>query len=195
MFSLNIRKLLIGSIFAVAMTTSALANSDHVTPLQEFAKSTISKWITNQEIIEAILAQNTEHANLTEAQIIELDKKWRAETELSVRPMIENILANEVSSIVTKFEKNTMGLVSEIIVLDNKGLNVGQSTVTSDYWQGDESKWQKTYLVGPEEIFVDEIEVDESSQILQSQVSMTIKDPATGKAIGAITVGINLEEL
>ena len=31
---------------------------------------------------------------------------------------------------------------------DNKGLNVGQSDVTSDYWQGDEAKWKKSYKMG-----------------------------------------------
>jgi uncharacterized phage infection (PIP) family protein YhgE len=33
-------------------------------------------------------------------------------------------------------------------VKDNKGLNVGQSDVTSDYWQGDEAKWKKSYKMG-----------------------------------------------
>jgi hypothetical protein len=43
-------------------------------------------------------------------------------------------------------------------------------------------------------IFVDEAEKDESTQMLQSQVSMTIADE-TGAPIGAITVGINLNAL
>jgi hypothetical protein len=66
--------------------------------------------------------------------------------------------------------------------------------MTSDYWQGDEAKWKKTYMVGPDAIFVDEIEKDESTQSLQSQVSIAIKDE-TGKAIGAITLGINVDKL
>ena len=77
----------------------------------------------------------------------------------------------------------------------DKGLNVGQSDPTSDYWQGDEAKWKKTFKVGPNAVHVSEAEMDDSTQMLQSQASVTITDPATGKAIGAITVGINLNEL
>src|SRR3546814_1455058 len=77
--------------------------------------------------------------------------------------------------------------------MDNRGLNVGQSDVTSDYWQGDEAKWQKSYQGGADAIFVDEVEMDESTQTFQSQVSMPIVDPATGEVIGAITVGVNVD--
>ena len=78
--------------------------------------------------------------------------------------------------------------------MDAKGLNVGQSDVTSDYWQGDEAKFQKSFGAGAGAVFVDEAEKDESTQMLQSQASMTIVDE-TGAPIGAITVGINLDKL
>ena len=70
--------------------------------------------------------------------------------------------------------------------MDMKGLNVGQSDVTSDYWQGDEAKWQKTYGVGPSAVLIDEVEFDDSSQTYQSQVSI---------AVVAVTVGVNVEML
>jgi len=79
--------------------------------------------------------------------------------------------------------------------MDAKGLNVGQSDPTSDYWQGDEAKWQKTFSAGADAVFVDEVEQDESTQQLQSQASFTISDPETGEPIGAATAGINLEML
>jgi hypothetical protein len=60
--------------------------------------------------------------------------------------------------------------------------------------QGDEAKWQKSYGAGPGAVFVDEIEFDDSSQAFQSQVSVTIVD-GSGAAIGAITIGVNVEEL
>ena len=51
------------------------------------------------------------------------------------------------------------------------------------------------FLVGPDALFVDEVEQDESTQALQSQASMTIADPDSGEPIGAITIGINLDQL
>ena len=78
--------------------------------------------------------------------------------------------------------------------MDNKGLNVGQSDMTSDYMQGDEAKWQKTFSQGAGVMFIDEVEFDESSKAFQSQASVTIVDES-GKPIGAITVGVNVEKL
>jgi hypothetical protein len=46
---------------------------------------------------------------------------------------------------------------------------------------------------GPDAVFVDEAEKDESTQMLQSQVSFTVVDPATWQTIGAITFGVNLQ--
>ena len=67
--------------------------------------------------------------------------------------------------------------------------------MTSDYWQGDDAKWQKTYQVGPHAVFVDEVEQDESTQRYQTQVSVSIADPVTGEVIGAVTIGIDAEGL
>ena len=43
--------------------------------------------------------------------------------------------------------------------MDAMGLNVAASDVTSDYWQGDEAKFKKTYAVGSGAIFIDELSV------------------------------------
>ena len=65
--------------------------------------------------------------------------------------------------------------------------------MTSDYWQGDEEKHQLTFGAGPNAIHVSEVELDESTQSYQAQVSFTIIDPATGAGIGAATIGLNAE--
>jgi hypothetical protein len=76
--------------------------------------------------------------------------------------------------------------------MDAKGLNVAQSTVTSDYWQGDEDKFSMSFGAGADAIHLGEIEQDESTQAFQSQVSITIVDPQTGAPIGAVTAGVDL---
>ena len=77
--------------------------------------------------------------------------------------------------------------------MDAVGLNVGQSDMTSDFWQGDEEKWQRTCLGAPDAVFIDEVEEDESTQQFQSQVSMAVADPESGTVIGCITVGIDVD--
>jgi hypothetical protein len=142
-----------------------------------------------------VKAQNAKHAGLNDTDIQKLDKEWRAQIDASNKPLIDGILKNAVSAFLTKKKEESEGLITEVFVMDDRGLNVGQSDITSDYWQGDEAKWQKTFKVGPEAVFVDNVEKDESTQQLQVQVSVTIKDPESGKPIGAVTLGINVERL
>ncbi len=153
----------------------------------------IQSWANSSDIVAAILTQNAKHANLTQGEIDKLDKTWRAETKSSEQPMITAVLGKPLSTYLKKVKKEAGGRYSEIFVMDDKGLNVGQSDVTSDYWQGDEAKWKKSYAAGAGAVFVDKVEFDESSQAYQSQVSIAVVDPKTNKVIGAVTVGVNVE--
>jgi len=189
------RATLIGGIAAVALTTAAIAEEPHEAPITDFANSTVKAWISDPAVIEALRVQNTKHANLSQGDIDGLDKKWRAETDAASHPMIDQVLSNALSQYLVNQKNGAGGLVTEVFVMDNKGLNVGQSDVTSDYWQGDEAKWKKTFLAGPNAIFIDEVEMDESTQTFQSQLSMSITDPASGEVIGSITVGVNVDAL
>ncbi|MDD9912344.1 MAG: hypothetical protein OXR68_04980 [Alphaproteobacteria bacterium] len=148
--------------------------------------------VATPEVIAAIKAQNKMHADLTEEQIIELDNKWRAEKKAGGGELIDEVLANGTSDHLKGVKILAGGRLLEIFVMDNKGLNVGQSDVTSDYWQGDEAKFKKSFGAGADAVFVDEVEMDESTNALQTQVSVTIKDPETGEAIGAVTYGVKL---
>lgn len=179
----------------LAMAAAAWAAGPHEVPIRNFAESTLQEWVNSPIVIKAIRKQNARHAGLSEGDIVAMDKKWRAETKAAKRPMIKRVLANELSRFLAEVSKEQHGIVTEVFIMDNRGLNVGQSAVTSDYWQGDETKWQKTYLVGPGAMIIDDVELDESTQTFQSQLSMSITDQASGKVIGAITVGIDVESI
>ena len=181
-------------IWAGAFGGQALAQ-DHVGPITDYVKANVETWLSDPVVIGAINEQNAAHAGLTQADIDALDKQWRAEVDAGAKPLIDKVMGNALSKFLADKQAEAGGMITEAFVMDNKGLNVGQSEITSDYWQGDEAKWQKTDPVGPGTIFVDGVDKDESTQRLQSQVSIAISDPATGQAIGAITLGIDVEGL
>ena len=192
----SMHRTLIAATALVALTAlSATAQDAHVAPVTDYIETNVKPWLSDPVLVDAVKAQNAQNANLAQADIDALDKKWRAETEGSSKEMIDGVLGNALSQFLKAKQQEAGGLITEVFVMDNKGLNVGQSDVTSDYWQGDEDKWSKTYGAGPDAIFIDGAEKDESTQMLQSQGSIAIKDPASGEAIGAITVGINLDAL
>lgn len=187
---------LTGLIVAGALALSlhpALAEEAHVAPITDYVKTKVT-WIKDPVLLSAIKAQNAKNAGLSEADIIALDKKWRAEVDAGDKPIINLVLGNEASVFLKKQQADSAGVISEVFVMDNKGLNVAQSDVTSDYWQGDEAKFKKSFGAGKDAIFIDGVEKDESTQALQSQVSLTITDEA-GNAIGAVTIGVNVDAL
>lgn len=164
-------------------------------PLEAYAREELTNWLTNPDMIAAINAQNEQHANLSKDEVIALDQQWRSEAGAGGGPLIERLLSAPVSVWLLTQQEATAGFVTEVFVMDNKGLNVAQSVETSDYWQGDEAKWQQTYSVGPDALHISEVEFDDSTGFYQSQGSLTISDPQTGEAIGAITFGINVQNL
>ena len=192
------KKVVIAALTAgfIAGGSSFTASANEFEPqIMDILNNQVKSWLADPAIVEAIKAQNDAHAGLSAADIDGLDQTWRAEAKAGGGDLVNKVLGKDVSKFLTSKKEASNGVFSEIFVMDNKGLNVGQSDVTSDYMQGDEGKWQKTYSAGPDAVFVDEVEFDDSSQTFQSQVSTTIVDPATGSPIGAITLGINVENL
>src|SRR6476646_4056266 len=76
-------------------------------------------------------------------------------------------------------------LVVEAFVMNDRGTLVCSTVETSDYWQGDEAKWQRTFVDG-KEAFVEEPAFDASSGTYAIQVSVPIVEG--GKRIGAVTL-------
>ncbi|MBP0618218.1 hypothetical protein [Jiella mangrovi] len=173
----------------------ASAQEPHVAPINELVNSKLKAALNDPTIIAAIKAQNEANQNLSQSDVDNLDQKWRSEVGAGGGEMVDGALNSPASDYLKKVRDEAGGLITEVFVMDSHGLNVAQSDPTSDYWQGDEAKWQKTYGTGGETVFVDEIEQDESTQMLQSQASFTIVDPETSQPIGAATVGINLDML
>lgn len=157
--------------------------------------ASVREWSQAPIVIDALKAANRTHQDLTQEQIDTLDKAWRAETKVEDQPMIAATMVHPLSSYLIRIQARSLGLYSEVFVMDNKGLNVGQSSITSDYWQGDEGKYQKTYSIGPDAVFIDEAEFHEDSKTWRVQLNLSVVDPAEKRAIGAITVEFNLTEL
>lgn len=182
-------------VFCLTQIAPAMAGDVHVEPVTAYVEANIRAWIEDPVIIEALKSQNIVNARLTQAAIDDLDATWRAEFASDVHPLIDTVTGNPLSAFLKDKQIASGGVITEIFVIDAKGLSVGESEMSSDYWQGDEPKWQKTYLAGASTLFVDVAEKDESTQMLQSQASLTVSDPQTGLPIGAITIGINLDAL
>ncbi|MEM1385801.1 MAG: hypothetical protein AAF713_05755 [Pseudomonadota bacterium] len=159
----------------------------------EVARGELQEWITDPVIIFAIREQNRTYERISKFSIKKLDNEWV--TGGSRGPMVGDLLGRQASVILRDRRESSSGVITEIIVMDQHGLNVAISDPTSDFFQGDEAKYLETYLKGPGSVHVSELEFDESTQLVQTQVSLSVTDPDSGDVIGAVTFGVNLEVL
>lgn len=185
-------RLILPLLLLAAMPAQAV---DYRSAMETYLQNEIVPWKTDPIIIDAIRAQNARTSGMSPSEIETMDQAWRAEVDTAGAPIITSVLINDTSDFLRGRVSESNGAMTEVFVMDAVGLNVASSHITSDYWQGDEAKHQKTYGMGPDAIHFGEIEFDESSQSYQAQISVTVTDPDTGEAIGAITVGLNADRL
>ncbi|RRJ85397.1 hypothetical protein D0544_01060 [Aestuariirhabdus litorea] len=139
-------------------------------------------------LVAAVKAQNSKGRSLD--AIKQADAKWRG-TE-GIDSFMQSLMDNEAAQALRKIEKS-QSYYLELFLMDNQGANVAMTGKTSDYWQGDEAKWTESFKGGAGAVHVGEVEFDESAQAYLVQVSVPVMD--AGVAIGAVTIGINLDEL
>lgn len=186
---------LAGALALAAISPAALAQqAPDVRPLiTPKVMQDIRAFLDAPVIVKSVKAQNERRAGLDQAGIDALDAEWRAQRKSDDQPLIAGTLSSPASSYLTQVQAQSFGLYTELFVMDAHGLNVGQSSITSDYWQGDEDKFSRTFPVGPDAVFIDAPEFDDALKVWTVQVNLTLAE--NGKAIGAATVELNATEL
>lgn len=179
----------------LASAATAAAANEFAPAMQSYLEREILPWATSPVILSAIRAQNAQTGTLSQADIDALDQAWRAEVGQSERPTIAPVLSHEASDFLRERISAAGGVITEVFVMDARGLNVATSDVTSDFWQGDEAKFTETFSAGAGAMHFGEVEFDESTQTFQGQISISLADPATNEVLGAMTVGVNAEAL
>lgn len=187
------RAFLLTTLLGLAATVAPAAEPNAA--MQAFLQDHIAGWAQDPVLIDAIAAQNARTAGYDAARIEVLDQQWRAEVGTGASDLVDSVLTNAAADFLRAQMAQSGGMVTEVFVMDAVGLNVAASGPTSDYWQGDEAKFQQTYSVGAGAVHYSEIEFDESSQSYQVQISLTLTDPASGAPVGAMTVGVDAESL
>lgn len=139
-------------------------------------------------IVAAVEARNAHNMSLEAIQ--ERDKEWMANRDIDSG--MREIMENDAAKALRVVEKSQPYYV-EMFVMDNQGANVAMTNKTSDFWQGDEEKFNETFNRGTGKTFIAAPEFDDSANAYLIQVSVPVK--SNGRTIGALTIGVNLDVL
>ena len=179
--------LLITALLILAPMTLAMAE-EAPQKIKDLAQSKLAGYGQDPVIVKAVVAENAKGKTLD--QIKAKDKLWQ-ETP-GIADFMKAIMESECGQYLRGIQKSEP-YFAEIFVMDNQGANVAMTDKTSDYWQGDEAKFKKSFNNGAGAVFVDDVEFDDSSQAYLVQISVPVSDG--GKVIGAITFGIDVDKV
>jgi hypothetical protein len=147
----------------------------------------LQAWGSDPVIVAAVKAQNAKRA--TVAQVKSLDEQWSAG---KAEALVKQVTTGACADHLRKLAAGNAGY-GETFLMDNQGALVCATAKTTDYWQGDEAKWQRAFNEGKGEVFIDRPKFDDSSAQRLAQISIPVLD--NDAAIGAVTVGISIDKL
>jgi hypothetical protein len=150
------------------------------TPSMEFIAS-------RPTIVAAVAAQNARQTS--QKEIDEIDRVWQSTPELT--DFKKSLQENDAGRILKSFMVRGSKTYTEALLTDRHGALVAAYPTPSDYWQGDEAKFQVPWETG--ELYIGPIEFDESTQAYASQVSVLVVDDA-GQKIGVLIMGVRLSK-
>ena len=148
---------------AAALCASSAVAQDLDADIRTYFDENVSAWMADPVITTAIIEQNARTAGLSADEIEALDQTWRAEVGSMVAPMVDEVTTNAVSDYLRDRIGASDGMITEVIIMDAVGLNVGVNTPTSDYFQGDEAKYLETFPNGAGHLHIGDLEFDEST--------------------------------
>ncbi|MEO8243542.1 MAG: hypothetical protein ABI832_14655 [bacterium] len=179
----------------LALMCQAAGAVDYQGAMKAYLDASIRAWAEDPALVHAIEAANSDRAGYDQAAIDAADAAWKAEVGQADTPTIMPVLHNAAADFLRQQVEASGGKITEAFITDNVGLNVSVSSPTSDMWQGDEDKFTKVFPTGAAGTFFGDVELDESTQSYQGQISISIVDPATQAVIGTLTVGVDADAL
>ena len=142
-----------------------------------------------KRLLDAVIAQNNEKLTLDE--IKRRDNEWINSGDNL--PLKLSMSQGRAGISLRKIVSTHQDTYNEAFLTDNQGANVAAYPLTTDYWQGDEEKWQKSFNNGNGEVYVGNIQMDESTHTNAVQISLPMI--SEGKTVGVLIVGVKLDHI
>lgn len=156
--------------------------------------------LSMQVLADPVLLQSLRHANndndiLTEDQIIQRDINWRLQSKRGKGALLRSVLSGPASQRLVLLRFPRAQLLADIMLMDDRGLLVAATRLSSDYDQSDEAKYRRTFPLGPGVQAIEEAAYDESADEYVLTASLSLADPDSKAAIGVVTVNFSLAAL
>lgn len=123
------------------------------------------------------------------------DKAWMNAFQHRDDSVLFTLTDTDLGKKLHAIKAASAGVITEIILVDERGLNLAVSDMTSDFYQGDETKFILAKKLTTNQYFVDEIAHDASTRLFQVNVSFPLFDKnKPARLLGFMIIGLNVEK-
>jgi hypothetical protein len=171
-------------ILLASLPAAAQPKAEDVEAAARAKAEEVRSWAQNPQILGAVREQDALKTPLSRIRAV--DMSWVGEEKLN--PRMQILLSNPCAKSLLSLTGAWPGY-REAFVMDDQGALVCMTRKTTDYWQGDEPKWQKGWADGKGAVYVGPPEEDESTGTTLIHLSVPVMDG--GKPIGVLTVGVD----
>lgn len=147
------------------------------------------------EVVEVVATANRQQPTREELerQVKEIEARW-SEWEPGTSDVMKSLLENEAALFLRKY--NSVAITfRELLLTDVYGRLVAASSKTTDYYQADESWWQRSYVQGTGGRFISDLQFDDSADTYGMEIAEPVRDPQTRTVIGILKAIIDSNEL
>ena len=132
--------------------------------------------------------------------VMTIDSQWQALSPVATPELAALILALPGSKALQAWQLSHRGLVTEVMLVNDMGTLAAMSQLTSDYWQGDEPKFQRVIesrapgANTDRPLYISPIRYDTSAARFQVTASAPVLSGNGEAAIGVVVIGLSIEE-
>ena len=150
----------------------------------------VRPWLGHSAIMSAL--RESASRTLSPAQRDSIDAQWQEEFASGDFHLVDSFLARPISAFLRFQQSRSDGLITELILADRHGHNLGLSEATSDFWQGDEIKFTAAADANRGGLYVSDIHYDVSARHFLVHAGVPLHDERGLAAV--LIVGINVEK-
>jgi hypothetical protein len=171
------------------------AGMEHKPRVEAYAREFIKRFVDDPMLRSVVRESTKSHRKLDWGEARLLDRRWRNElADRTPDGLVDTVTHNALSKWLQQQQDAAPGgAVTEILVIDGLGWNIGQTAVTADFFQGDELQWQDILPNSADAIAVSELEDNGHGQRSLAMVSLPIVDGEVN--LGVVTLGVDVSKI
>jgi hypothetical protein len=183
------------AVSPVAAQKAVPAGLEHQPRVEAYARTFVKGFIDDAMLHSVVRESTKSHRKLDWAEARALDRRWRNELADKIPDgLVGTVTHNALSKwLKEQQDKAPGGAVTEILIIDGLGWNIGQTAPTADFFQGDELQWQDILPNSATAIAVSELEDNGQGKRSIAMVSLPIADGEVN--IGVVTLAIDVSKM